>query len=351
MTSNEARQKTGIGRMAWKALAILFALTMLFLARNALRDIFMIVLPAAVIAFLLLPLQKIYEKKFSPALSAVLCILSLLVPLGILVWASVPSIISQAELYSKRLPELFDYATGIVDRFVQRMGEMNLPVGNLESAGDEMLAKMTEGAQNFVNGMFASLSSAGKYFLSPIIAFYMLKDREKMADFAKRLIPSKNRSAIVKFFMDVGKFLLDYIKKQMMISLITAALTAIGLALAGIDAFLFLGLIMGLFNLIPYFGPLLGAIPIALFSVIQGPAKLLWAMVVVFAVQQIESVLITPRMLSGVSGFHPAVVILLMLLGGSLFGLWGMLLAVPVASILKSAYISFTNAKLYRKNV
>ena len=342
---------TNFGKIAWKALAVVLALAMLFFVRKALLEILSIILPAALIAFLLLPLQKIYERKLMPALAALLSLFSLLIPFGLLIYLSIPSILSQAALYSQKLPELIGSFRSIFDSLAQKIENLGLPAENIRKLGSDMLFSLTGNAQNIINGIFSSVANGGKYLISPVIAFYMLKDRTRMADFAMRLLPSRRRSAVVKFCMDIGKFLSDYLKKQLIISLITGSLTAIGLAIVGLDAFLFLGLIMAIFNLIPYFGPLLGAIPTALLALLEGPKTVLWALVVITLVQQIESVVVTPRVLSGATGFHPAIVILLILFGGSIFGLWGMLFAVPVATILRSAYISFTNAKIYRKNI
>ena len=350
MTTNQERN-TKIIPMAWKALGIAFALTMLFLVRKAMLETMLILIPAALIAFLLLPLQKLYERRLHPALAALFSLLSLLVPLGLLIYSSIPSITSHAAVCSQKLPALIDSFRRIIDGIAEGVESMGLPSVSISAFANDLLSSFTKNAQGFVNGLFSSIAGGAKYLISPVIAFYMLKDRRKMSDFAMRILPSKNRSAAAKFFMDVSLFLSEYLKKQLVISLITGTLTAVGLAIVGLDAFLFLGLIMAVFNLIPYFGPLLGSIPAAAFALLRGPETVIWSLIVITLVQQIESVVVTPRVLSGASGFHPAIVILLILFGGSLFGLWGMLFAVPVATILRSAYISFTNAKIYRKNV
>ena len=94
--------------------------------------------------------------------------------------------------------------------------------------------------------------------------------------------------------------------------------------------FLLLGIVMGVCDLIPYVGPYLGGIPIVLFSLPQGLYTVLWAVVAVVAVQQAESMFLSPQLMSGVTGLHPAYVLLLLSAGGLLGGIAGMLLSLPL---------------------
>ena len=117
---------------------------------------------------------------------------------------------------------------------------------------------------------------------------------------------------------------------QLLISLAVSVLTAAGLFLVGLPAWLALGILMGFCEFIPYVGPFLGAITIALFTLPRGSAALLWAMAVTVGVQQLEGFFLSPFLMAGATGLHPVYVVLLLSAGGMIAGLPGMMLALPL---------------------
>ena len=123
----------------------------------------------------------------------------------------------------------------------------------------------------------------------------------------------------------------------MLVSLAVAALTALGLLLTGVPAWLALGVLMGLCEWIPYVGPLIGGVPILLFSLPMGLSTALWAVGITAAVQQIEGYCLSPRLMAGATGLHPAAVLLLLSFGGALGGLPGMMAAIPAFVCLRGA--------------
>jgi predicted PurR-regulated permease PerM len=92
----------------------------------------------------------------------------------------------------------------------------------------------------------------------------------------------------------------------------------------------------GISNVIPYFGPIIGSIPAVIVGLLSGsPIKALFAVIVLIVVQQIDSTLISPKVVGDSVGLHPLFVMLSIIIGGAYFGLWGMLIAVPTAAIIK----------------
>jgi predicted PurR-regulated permease PerM len=106
-----------------------------------------------------------------------------------------------------------------------------------------------------------------------------------------------------------------------------------GLALLKIPYALFIGLLAGLFDIIPYFGPVLGFLPAAALALSQSPLTVLWVLLLFIAANQIENSLISPWLIGDRVGLHPLVVIFAVLVGGYLMGILGLLIAVPVAAI------------------
>ncbi|MFR2458561.1 MAG: AI-2E family transporter [Christensenellales bacterium] len=152
------------------------------------------------------------------------------------------------------------------------------------------------------------------------------------------LLPSSIRARVIEAGGAIQRELSGYVRGQLLISLIVGAITAAGLAILRIPAFLVLGLIMAVFNLIPYFGALLGAIPTVLLTLNMGWAKLLEVTIMLFLTQQAENMLIAPRLTGRTTGLHPVAVILALTAGGYLGGMVGMAFAIPGAIVIRGVF-------------
>lgn len=170
-----------------------------------------------------------------------------------------------------------------------------------------------------------------------VIAYYFIKD----ADFFKRmflsLFPAKWRHGLVTLGRDINCILSGFIQGQLLTAFIVGILETAGLMLIGAKYSLVLGLIGGLANIIPYFGPVIGAIPAVAVSLLESPLKALYTVIVFVVVQQLDNSFISPKVIEGKLGLHPVTTILMVLIGGEFFGLFGMLVAVPAAAIIKVA--------------
>ena len=173
--------------------------------------------------------------------------------------------------------------------------------------------------------------------LSPVLACDFLRDREAITRHLCLWVPLGSRSRTVAAAREARRELVGFLRGQVLLSLAVGGLTALGLALAGVPAWLLLGLLMGVMELIPYLGPLLAAIAVVLFSLPLGLGPTLWALGVVILVQQLEGALLSPRLMAGATRIHPAVVLLAISFGGMVAGVTGMLLSLPLAVMLRGA--------------
>ena len=119
-------------------------------------------------------------------------------------------------------------------------------------------------------------------------------------------------------------------------SLFVGIATFAGLALLGVRDALLLALFIGLFEVLPYIGPVLAAVPILLVTLPQGPGRAMMALVVVVLVQQVEGNFVSPHFTASGTSLHPLAALVSVFVLGSLFGLWGILLAIPVVVTLRS---------------
>lgn len=168
-----------------------------------------------------------------------------------------------------------------------------------------------------------------------VLTYYAIKDGEKFKEYALRLLPRRWRSGLTSACKEISGVLAGFIQGQLLIAFIVGILEAIGLIIAGMRYPLALGMLGGLANIIPYFGPYIGAIPAVAIALTISPMKAVWTIVVFLAVQQIDNNFISPKMIEGKLGLHPVATIFAVLAGGEFFGIMGMLLAVPTMAIFR----------------
>jgi predicted PurR-regulated permease PerM len=201
-------------------------------------------------------------------------------------------------------------------------------VHNIEGA-------LIQGIQTAIDTLLGFFSNLFSLILAPILAFYLLKDWAHIGRRVKSLFPVNWEASITSLWEDVDRVLIGFIRGYLFVSVIVGVFTGIGLSLIGMDFVVLLGIIAGFTNFIPYFGAIIAAVPVVVLALLVSPTLALQAMVVMLVVQQTESNLITPAVLGESVGLHPVTIVFVLLAGGSLFGLLGLLLAVPVAAVIR----------------
>jgi len=187
-----------------------------------------------------------------------------------------------------------------------------------------------------VNGIIGMVSQITNLIIGFVIAFYLNNDFYDIKQIVVSWIPKNIRENVLLILSDIDKVLGSFIRGQLTVAFIVGTLSIIGLKIIGIKSAFSIGIIMGIFNIIPYFGPILGLIPAILMAAPGGIKMIILTSIVLLIIQQLESGLITPKIVGNSLGLHPLFVILSILIGGKLFDFAGMILAVPTAGILKA---------------
>jgi predicted PurR-regulated permease PerM len=151
-------------------------------------------------------------------------------------------------------------------------------------------------------------------------------------------IPVSNKSILKDIGNDINKVLGKYILSQLFLSAIIAVLTFISLMILKVDYAIVLSILNGMCNIIPYVGPIFGAIPAIIIALIQSPKLALWTTIVLYIIQQIEGDIISPKITGNSINMHPLTVILLVIIGGKIGGIIGMILVIPITVVLKVIY-------------
>ena len=209
-------------------------------------------------------------------------------------------------------------------------------------------------AKNLVNGaisgLFRAIGNIGSnlisFLLGIMISFYLISDltyfkgfvKTVVRVFSKREISDRTKMVINK----MNKVVSGFIRGQLLDSLIVGILNSIGLTLIGLDFAIVIGMMAGAFNVIPYFGMYIAMVPAIIVGLLSGkPILALFAALVMIGVQQIDVLIISPRVIGGSVGIHPVFVILSIIIAGNYFGLIGMLLAVPIAAMIKVLFVEY----------
>ncbi|MBS3873275.1 MAG: AI-2E family transporter [Firmicutes bacterium] len=173
-------------------------------------------------------------------------------------------------------------------------------------------------------------------FLVPFILFYMLLDGEKLAPaLVDYLLPARLHVEGKKILREMDRALSQYIQGQAVICIVVGILAFVGFLVIGMEYALLLAVVVAITNVVPYVGPIVGTIPVLIVGLVQSPSMAWLGLIVMLVVQQLESLVLSPRIMSKKLGSHPVVILFVMLIAGSLFGFWGIFLAVPTFAVLK----------------
>jgi predicted PurR-regulated permease PerM len=226
-------------------------------------------------------------------------------------------------------------------------------VGNIENLiGREFLLIDTDGISNYIISAF-SLSSTDlvqnitvftrsiiniliAIILGPLLGIYILKDAGKLRRVFIRALPGRFKrqaSDIIDRINNVGG---RYIRAQILVSIIVGLLCTLVLFLFKVDFAVLLGFIAGVFNLIPFLGPVIGAIPAALAALFVSPLTALLVILLFVGIQQLDNYVISPNIMRHQVGVHPAIVIFILIAAGAAFGFLGLLIAVPTAAVVQA---------------
>ena len=318
-------------------LAIAAGAALAVLSWPVLRAVVALVAGAAALAFLLAPLCRRLEGALGAGLAASACLLGLLILLAALLWLLAPALIRQAADLISALPAALQALRALGEKLSAWLREVGLenarmPQLDMDGLGDGVL-RFAAGTVSFAGGVANAVSQIS---MAAVLSAFLLIDRKNLLLRLELCVPLRLRATAVRMGAAAGREVRLYLRAQAMVSLAVGALSALGLWLAGVRSALALGLLVGLFNLIPYFGPVLGAVPALAAALTSGWQTAAFAAVVLVIVQQLDGLLISPRVMGALTGLGPAAVLVGVFAGGCALGVPGMLLALPAMMVFRT---------------
>ena len=306
------------------------------------------VLASFALAYLLNPIVYEAEKRgLSRTMSSIVAILLVTLVITAFMAYVVPDLWAESTKAGSKIAENFTPENAARQRAVLRRYSPALE----RVAGDKIekflsdpvtvigsaTATLDENGNSGESAVLSTLISSLDLVLVPFFVFYILVDFQKWRDSLEDLIPPRFREPFSRLFDESGRILESYVRGQLLIGAIMAVCYAIGFWFLGVPAWAGIALIAGLLNAIPYVGTILGIVLAGGFTIAGGGG--VWDIAAVLgvfvAVQTLEGYYLTPKILGGRLNLHPMAVFLGLLIGGKLFGLLGVILAIPAIAIGK----------------
>lgn len=265
----------------------------------------------------------------------------LIVLLLIFLLSFVPCLVTHAVSLIRKMTPTLNLMLTHGQTWLSRWGVQPKTGSSLTQMIASAAAPLTTG---IAKGGAALALGVGNLVMAIVIAYYLLCIRREMGCYLLLLVPTAYRRALLCAVKGYKNAVLGYLSGLMKTSLFVGGATLVGLLLLGIREALILSLFMAILEVLPYIGPVLGAIPIVLCAIPLGLGKALLALALVVLIQQIEGSIISPYFTASSTSIHPFSAILSVYIGGSLFGLAGILLGVPTLIMLRSALWSMRSA-------
>ena len=187
---------------------------------------------------------------------------------------------------------------------------------------------------NVISKLYGFLTSAFRLVLIIIFSFYFSVDKERFMLRVKKAIPNKHREDISYLTRNIDIALQQFIRGRMLMAIFVGLLTMVYLLVLRVDFAIIIGLITCVADIIPFIGPFLGCAPAVLFAFMDSPMKALWVLILFVIVQWVENNILAPKLIGDSTGLNPLVILISIIIGGGIFGVWGMVISVPLMSII-----------------
>ena len=301
------------------------------------------VILSGLLFYLLNPLVDLMEKyKINRvlAISIIFVIIAILLIIGLAV--AIPNLQRQVVIFAQNVPNYLEDADRVIDDLVtKRLPDDFRP--QLEQVLAQFSTQATAWASNIsskaVNWVSALISGTSQVIVAliimPFMLFYLLRDGKGLRNYITQFLPNKLREPVGKVLTDVNQQLSNYVRGQITVAIIVAIMFIIFFKIIGLRYAVTLGITAGVLNLIPYLGSFLAMIPALVLGLIAGPVMLLKVIIVFIVEQTIEGRFVSPLILGSQLNIHPITILFVLLTSGSMFGVLGVLLGIPVYASAK----------------
>ena len=302
------------------------------------RDILLLFFIVLVIVAALSPVVDKWSQKMNRIVAVTLIYI---IMLTIIAGASAiifPPLVEQTQQLAIKLP---DYLYKIFPDFGNWREVISLSQAGLSKTAQE-ISQFGMKIYSATVGLFGGLIAI---FTIIILTFYLLLEQNGVKKFVLDYLPIENRERVIIVAQKIGIKMGGWLRGQLMLGIIIGIIDGVGLSIFGVEYALTLGVWAGFTELIPYIGPVLGAIPGVLLAFVASP--LLGVIVLAFyiVVQQIEASFLVPKIMQKAVGLSPVIIIIAILIGAKIAGLAGVILSIPAAAIISVIFTEWAQIK------
>jgi predicted PurR-regulated permease PerM len=317
-----------------------------FYLMSQVTPIYLPIILAVILAFILAPLvERLCCLRLWPAhrhlprgLAVALTILAAAAVFAVTVGFIFSPFVREFNNFVFNLPTLIERIQSITGAIGMKAQSLELPA-NVQTMVDRVLAGAASyGVQLGQRALTSTVNFASKVVelvVVPVLTYYFLKDWRKLKESVLTVLPPAGRPRGTVIVEEMATVISGYIRGQVVISVIMGLLAFVGMYFLGVEYPLVLGLLAALTETIPIIGPIIGAAPAVFLAYLGSPALAVKVAVFFLIIHQLENHVIVPKVMGRSIDLHPVAVIISLLIGGQLMGIVGMMLAVPVAALLK----------------
>lgn len=295
--------------------------------------IFLPFISSAFISYLLHPIvEALHQRGLKRGLAVLIIYLLFFGSVGFGLYKGIPAMIQQVQELSENVPSL-------MAQYKQWMSRLEHQTSTWPFDVQERVETGMAAIELRINALFNQFMKVFDYLivfvLIPFIAFYMLKDYMELKKMIWYITPKKWRNQGRAFLRDVDASLGGYIRGQLFVCGAIGLVAALLFWLFGMEYSLLLGVIIGITNVIPYFGPLIGAVPALIIAATMSIKMVITVAIIVAVLQFVEGNILSPLIVGKSLHMHPLFIMMALLAGGELAGIVGMILSIPLLAILK----------------
>lgn len=309
-------------------------IVLFFILLYLVRQVIFILLFAIIVAAAVNPFGNWLDRKRIPRLLGILLLyLTVFVLVVFILTLIIPFVSQEVGQLTEDLPRFIAKITASLEAIKGETGTFDIisQLRGLLDAFSQFLQESSQSAVGLIINVFGGIIS---FFGIVVISFYLSVMRGGIDSFLRSVVPDKYESYTLNLWHRSEKNLGRWFQAQLLLSLIVGLMTFVGLSLLNIKFALVLAVLIMVLELVPNVGPVLAAIPAVALAFFQSPTLGFWVIALYIAIQQVENQILTPLILGRTLGINPVVVIISLLVGFNLAGIIGMIVAVPVATVI-----------------
>ncbi len=297
---------------------------------------------AFILAYFVNPLIQRLVDNDMPRMGALIFVVGVLMALsGFIVVTVLPAVINELDILTAKLPTYVEQVEKMIRQFNQRYQKIDIPptinliLERLITRIKEFLLQFIERTSEVILNLLSRIFSL---VMAPVLAFYILKDWEELKDYFWSLLPCIYHDEVDDLLIRINEGVFAFLRGQLIVSILVGIFSTVGLIWFNVKFSLLIGILAGILNMIPYFGPIIGALPAVIVASFTSLNLMFKVTILFFIIQQIEGNIISPKIMGEKVGLHPILIIFSLLAGGELLGIVGMIIAIPAATIIKEVF-------------